>query len=345
MPHPASAPTDRLGGGRGLRVLAALVAGGMLALVASPALAAEGSIDHVESHDGTVQVLYSTPDGAEPALDTLQVQLDGKPLEASATLASDATDAVRRTAVLAIDVSNSMKSDGKFVEAKRAAQIFLASVPTDLYVGIVTFAGKVQVVQRPTLDRAASRRLVGGLRLSNGTLLYDGLRQAVALGGRQGQRSVIVLSDGRDTSRTRLSAVTDQIKRADTKVDVVALAQSAREKALLSPLSTAGHGAVISANDSVVPAASLVYEEVTQPSMCAGGGGISAASMTCVPSGSTNAGSSVRRPTRCLRSSRTMSLRTSERLPTKSPLPGFTIQPIPRSSGVCVPSVSCPTMT
>lgn len=249
MPHPASAPTDRLGGGRGLRVLAALVAGGMLTLVASPALAAEGSIDHVDSHDGTVQVLYSTPDGAEPALDTLQVQLDGKPLEASATLASDATDAVRRTAVLAIDVSDSMQADGKFVEAKRAAQIFLASVPTDLYVGIVTFAGKVQVVQRPTLDRAASRRLVGGLRLSHGTLLYDGLRQAVALGGKQGQRSVIVLSDGRDTSRTRLSAVTDQIKRADTKVDVVALAQSAREKALLSPLSTAGHGAVISAND------------------------------------------------------------------------------------------------
>ena len=113
----------------------------------------------------------------------------------------------------------------------------------------MTFAGKVQVVQRPTLDRAASRRLVGGLKLSHGTLLYDGLRQAVALGGKQGQRSVIVLSDGRDTSRTRLSAVTDQIKRADTKVDVVALAQSAREKALLAPLSSAGHGAVISAND------------------------------------------------------------------------------------------------
>ncbi len=59
MPHPASAPTDRLGGGRGLRVLAALVAGGMLALVASPALAAEGSIDHVQSHDGSLCTVHS----------------------------------------------------------------------------------------------------------------------------------------------------------------------------------------------------------------------------------------------------------------------------------------------
>ena len=40
-----------------------------------------------------------------------------------------------------------------------------------------------------------------------------------------------------------------------------------------------------------------------------------------------------------------MSERTSDRLPTKSPFDGFTIQPIPRSSGVTVPSVSWPTIT
>ena len=49
--------------------------------------------------------------------------------------------------------------------------------------------------------------------------------------------------------------------------------------------------------------------------------------------------------TSCLRSSRNVSARTSERLPTKSPFDGFTIHPIPRSSGVTVPSVSCPTIT
>ena len=52
-------------------------------------------------------------------------ELDGKPLKSNATLASDATNAVRRTAILAVDVSNSMGNGGKFTAAKQAAQLFL----------------------------------------------------------------------------------------------------------------------------------------------------------------------------------------------------------------------------
>ena len=238
---------------RGRRVgrLSALLVGSALALAASPALAAQGSIDHVESKNGKVQILYSLPAGGAGQADlaSLKVDLNGTPLKATAILASDAKNAVRRTAILAVDVSDSMHAGGKFTEAKRAAQVFLASAPADLYVGIVTFAGKVTVAQQPSLDRGASKRVVNGLSLSYGTFLYDGLKQAVASSGNVGQRSVIVLSDGRDTSHTRLAAVTPGIKKAGVKVDVVALAQSASDKALLAPLSTAGGGAVISAND------------------------------------------------------------------------------------------------
>lgn len=236
---------------RGSRVVAALLMPA-LTLVASPAFAAEGSIDHVESTKKGVQVLYSLPDAvtAAPSLDTLKVDLGGTPLKATATLASDAAaNAVRRTAILAVDVSDSMQANGKFVEAKRAAQTFLDSAPDDLYVGIVTFAGSVAVAQEPTLDRAASKAVVDGLTLSRGTFLYDGLAQAVATAGKDGQRSVIVLSDGRDTSGTKLPTVTADIKKADVKVDVVALAQSAGDRALLEPLSTAGGGSVIDAAD------------------------------------------------------------------------------------------------
>jgi tight adherence protein B len=227
--------------------LAATVA---LAVVAAPAFADEGSIDHVENSKGKVQVLYSLPDGAaDPDLSSLKLTLDGKPLESRATLASDATNAVRRTAVLAVDVSQSMRTGGKFTEAKRAAQIFLDSAPKDLYVGIVTFAGKVSVAQRPSLNRTRSTSVLDRLRLSNGTLLYDGLQEAVRTAGSNGQRSIIVLSDGRDTSRTPLASVTRSVKKADVKVDVVALKQSARERARLAPLSDAGGGSVINAND------------------------------------------------------------------------------------------------
>ena len=222
-----------------------------MSLLASPALAAEGNIDHVESQGGKLQVLYSLPGVGEtaPDLSTLQVSLDGKPIEATATLASDASQGVRRTAVLAIDVSDSMAANGKFTQAKRAAQIFLDSAPDDLYVGIVTFAGAVTVAQEPSLDRAASAAVVTGLKLSHGTFLYDGLKRAVTVSGNDGQRSIIVLSDGRDTSATRLDTVTTAIKKAKVKVDVVALGQTSADASLLEPLSSAGSGSVITAND------------------------------------------------------------------------------------------------
>src|SRR6476661_1511040 len=150
-------PLPRLTGRRGARLGAAVVAV-LLAGLASPAFAAEGSIDHVESKDGKLQVLYSLSNvgDATPDLKTLSVTLDGKPVDATATLASDAKQAVRRTAILAIDVSDSMAANGKFTEAKRAAQIFLDSAPDDLYVGVVTFAGAVTVAQTPTLNRGAT---------------------------------------------------------------------------------------------------------------------------------------------------------------------------------------------
>ncbi len=137
----------------------------------------------------------------------------------------------------------------KFAAAKQSAQVFLDSVPDDLYVGIVTFAGKVSTLQKPSLDRAASHDLIDGLTLSYGTALYPGVQQAVAATGSAGPRSVVVLSDGRDTSRTPLSAVTTAIDKAGVKVDVIALAQSAKDEALLSPLSKAGGGRVITAAD------------------------------------------------------------------------------------------------
>ena len=236
---------------RGRSRLAAVLVVVATTLVAAPAVAADGNIDHVESKNGKVQILYSLQGAGDtaPDLDSLEVTLDGVPLDATGTLASDAGAVVRRTAVLAIDVSESMEG-AKFDAAKRAAQIFLDSAPADLFVGIVTFSGEVAVAQEPTLDRAASAAVIDGLELSIGTFLYDGIKQAVTTGGTDGQRSVIVLSDGVDTSDTKLETVTADIENADVKVDVVALAQSASDERLLKPLSDAGSGEMISAGDA-----------------------------------------------------------------------------------------------
>ncbi len=124
----------------------------------------EGNIDHVETKDGKLQVLYSLPGAGTPRPTSSRstCRSTAPTLDATAALAST-TKTVRRTAILAIDVSESMAANGKFTEAKAAAQTFLDSVSPDLYVGIVTFAGKVTVAQEPTTDRDASKSVIDGL--------------------------------------------------------------------------------------------------------------------------------------------------------------------------------------
>lgn len=234
------------------RTAALLVATLALLGLATPAYAAQGSIDHVETDGNTVKVLFSLPgDGktVQPELSSVSVTVDGQPLKATAAMASDAKNTVRRTAILSIDTSKSMAANNKFTEAKQAATAFLDAVPADVYVGIVTFAGAVQVAQAPTLDRQASKDVIDGLKLSLGTNLYDGVRQAVTATGKQGQRNILVLSDGRDTSGSPESAVTSAITKSGVKVDVVALAQSASDEALLRKMADAGGGSVLAAND------------------------------------------------------------------------------------------------
>ncbi len=235
------------------RFLAAaiLLALGGTAALAAPAYAAEGSIDHVERDGDVIQILYSLPGAGdvEPDLGSLAVSLDGKPLTTDAELATDSETALRRTTILAIDVSHSMLTDNRFGEAQLAAKAFLDAAPDDLYVGIVTFSDTVTVAQEPSLDRAESASVIDGLTVSRQTRLYDGLLEAIDASGDEGSRSLLVLSDGRDTSDTEVKTVTGRIGVSDVKVDVVALGLSAEDTAVLQQLADAGNGTVISADD------------------------------------------------------------------------------------------------
>ena len=221
------------------------------ALLAPAAHAADGSIDHIEAQGSQLRMLISLGDlaaGASPDLDEVEVSFDGVPLDAVAEPLEDAATTVRRTAVLAVDASDSM-SGAKFAAAKTAAGAFLAGVPDDVRVGLVTYAGQVRVEQEPTTDLTRVATALDGLRLERGTRLYDGLRQAVALAGDEGARSVLVLSDGRDTSGSPIARTVAAVDAAEVKVDVVALAQTAADEALLGQLAEAGDGSVLSADD------------------------------------------------------------------------------------------------
>jgi len=238
------------------RVLGRIAASGLTLAalaIAAPASAAQGSIDHVQQDGDKLQILYSIPGGVAPDLGTVAVSFGGTSLEASAQTASDAGEQVRRTTVLAMDISDSM-AGARFDAAKAAANTFLDNAPNGLFVGLVTFAGSVQTAVAPTTDHGSVKAVVDKLALSRGTQLYAGVKQAVAATGSEGARSVLVLSDGADSTNTPISAALDAISASGegsnrVKVDVVAISQGAGPRAKLTQMANAGGGVVLDASD------------------------------------------------------------------------------------------------
>jgi tight adherence protein B len=228
------------------RLLAALGAVALIA-TAAPAYAAEsGQIDHVEStDDGKVKLLYSVPGGA-PDLDSVQVTVDGQPVEASA--APVQAGQIQRTAVLALDVSDSMRGE-RFAAAQQAARTYLESAPDDVSIGLVTFAGDVTVVASPTQGHDSLVNDVATLSLARGTQLYDGVLEAITQAGSEGARQVIVLSDGADTSSTPLAEVVESAEASGITVNVVALEQGTSARSTLRRITDASNGSVLPADD------------------------------------------------------------------------------------------------
>ncbi len=243
------------------RLLPTALLTALAALVAAPAGAsdlgapAEGVISYVEPGPQGLSVLVSLPAGAEVDLAGAEATVDGTEAVVEASRAGEPGGAqgVRRTTVLAIDVSDSMAGE-RFAAAQDAARSYLDSVPPDVFVGVVTFAGEVEVALETGTDRDAARAVVDGLSLSQGTLLNEGVRTAVELAGTDGQRSVIVLSDGADTSGTPVEDVVTAVKESGVHVDAVSLERDGEGAAALADVAEAGRGSVVEATSAALAA-------------------------------------------------------------------------------------------
>lgn len=243
-----------------MRALRLLAAGALLGAapvlgLAPPSYAAEETrITHVQPTGDSVQVLVSVPEGATPLLDEVTVTVAGADAPATAERAEGAKVRVGRTAVLAIDTSNSMRGQ-RFAAAKAAATQFLDVVPADVRIGIVTFNREVTTTLAPTVDRQAARDAIEELTLARGTRLHDAIISAVALTGDDGQRQVLVLSDGANTNATPIEDVTGALSGSDVMLDAVALDQSAGDTRALEQMTDAAKGSVIPADPAALSAA------------------------------------------------------------------------------------------
>ncbi len=247
----------------GLRRLPALALLVLCTLWSVPAVAAGGaSIEGAQPQDGTVRLLVSVPGEAEVDLTGVTVSLGGTDVDAQAVAAAG-TDDVERTTILAIDTSDSMRG-ARITEAKKAATAFLDAVPANVRVGVVTFDTAVQTVVAPGLDRDTARAAVADLTLTRDTALYDGVLGALEAAGKAGknvgQRKVLVLSDGKDTTSTKLATVVAAVKRSETRVDVVSLQQGDSGITALVDIARAGNGTVLDATDPKALTAAFAEE-------------------------------------------------------------------------------------
>ena len=85
----------------------------------------------------------------------------------------------RSTILLAMDVSLSMRvadvAPTRLAAAQEAAKAFLHELPKTIEVGLVTFAGTVQVAQQTTLDRAALVGAIDAFQMQRGTAVGNAI--------------------------------------------------------------------------------------------------------------------------------------------------------------------------
>jgi tight adherence protein B len=235
------------------------IAVGLLAtvLVAGPAAADPGSqvtVTDVQAHDGQLRfTLTARGLPADTVLDGtgLTVDLDGEPVRATVVPAPAPSPSAlpERTVVLVLDTSGSM-TGARLSSAQAAAKEYSAALPADVRLGLVTVSDKPATVLGPTRDRGAFRAAVDGLRAGGGTALYDGIRQAAGLLTDQGERRVVVLSDGADTdSASTPAAVGPQLAAAKITLDGIAYGPDAQSPAM-NDLAAGTGGRIVAVGDA-----------------------------------------------------------------------------------------------
>src|SRR5262245_55738074 len=142
----------------------------------------------------------------------------------------------RATVILAVDVSLSMEatdvSPSRLEVAREAARDFVADLPDDLDVGLVTFHDVASVAVAPSRDRAALGTAIDRFDLGEGTAIgdavlasRDAVARAAAAPGEDGEpvpARIVVMSDGETTSGISNEEAAAAAAAAGVPVDTIA---------------------------------------------------------------------------------------------------------------------------
>lgn len=157
------------------------------------------------------------------------------------------------TMILDLDVSNSMgaadATPSRIVVAKSAARALVGDEPPSVRIGVVGFGQDAVIVARPSTDHAAALRAIDSLSLGGGTSLASGILAALdavagktlrvnlgALGvdnsadvdiGYYANATIVLLSDGEDTSSTGPVTMARLASTAGVRIETLGVGSAA----------------------------------------------------------------------------------------------------------------------
>jgi tight adherence protein B len=226
--------------------------GGLLAAVivlvaGAPAAAAEQplQIDAVDATAAPTVSVSVTPPGADESTlpeGAFTVIEDGEAVEATV----DRVSGEELEVVLVMDTSGSMQG-APMEAAKAAAGAFVNRMPASARIAVVGFGPFATVASALGTDRAATHVAINGLVPTGETALFD----AVSLATQQfsaaaGRRSIVVLSDGADTtSAASPEQVLQRVADARARVDAAVLRSPESDAGVLATLAAAGGGQAV----------------------------------------------------------------------------------------------------
>jgi tight adherence protein B len=156
--------------------------------------------------------------------------------------------------VMAVDTSGSMLENNNIARARAAAGTLVGAMQPGTRLGLVAFSTEPQVVQELTDDHQQVRQAIASLDAEGDTALYDAVvRGSQLLAREEGQRNLVVLSDGRDEgSKTNLDGAIAAAKQAGVTVYTVGLKVPGfnQDQAALKRLATGTGGRAFEVNDA-----------------------------------------------------------------------------------------------
>jgi len=198
-------------------------AGGALVLLLAPLLASAQTPPVFRAEVGStyVDVIVSNGGRPVPGLAASDFELEDDGVLQQVELVSAESRPVQ--AILVFDASSSVAGE-KVVALRAAGEAFLDGLRSTDEAALVVFSEEIALLAPPTVDRAAVRGALAGLRPRGATAVFDALHAALVLADTRGRALVVLFTDGEDnTSILGERELRAAAQRSNATVHVVGL--------------------------------------------------------------------------------------------------------------------------